>query len=120
MDTMNYIHKTEQGDVYITDNEQPNFFESQNENTKDDGISHLEILIRRQKESNDELRQSAGKLHSFVEKLSGEFPNLLFEYDNQEKSSALSHIDKLDMNGRDYDAIIRDIEYSLVNLERSI
>lgn len=91
------------------------------ENTKkSNDATHLEILIRKQKQSNDELRESANKLHLIVQKLNGEFPNLLFEYDNQEKNPALSYIDMLEINGRDYDAIIRDIEYSLVNLERSI
>ena len=117
---MKHIHKTKGGNVYITDDEQPNGVDFLNSTQINVDTTHLEILIRRQKESNDLLRQSAGKLHSFVEKLSGEFPNLLFEYDNQEKLTALSHIDKLEMNGRDYDAIIEDINYSLSNLERSI
>ena len=117
---MKHIHKTKGGNVYITNDQQPNGADFLNTKKSDNDQAHLEILIRRQKQSNDTLRESAGKLHSFVEKLSGEFPNLLFEYDNQEKSSALSHIDKLEMNGRDYDAIIEDINYSLSNLERSI
>ena len=90
------------------------------EYTKANNQTYLEVLIREQKQSNDVLRELSDILHSRVETLSGAFPNLLFEYDNQEKLAALSHIDKLKMNGRDYDAIIEDISYSLVILDRSI
>ena len=90
------------------------------ENTKAHDQTHLEVIIRQQKELNDSLRVSANILHLIVQKLSGEYPNLIFEYDNQEKPPALSYIDKLQMNNLDYEAIQRDINYSLENLERSI
>ena len=41
-------------------------------------------------------------------------------YDNEEKNLALTHIDKLAMNNLDYEAIQKDINYSLDNLVRSI
>jgi hypothetical protein len=82
--------------------------------------THLQEIIRQQKELNDSLRASANILHSLVQKLSGDYPNLIYEYDNQEKKQALTHIDKLQMNNLDYEAIQRDINYSLENLERSI
>jgi hypothetical protein len=80
---MEYIHKTKEGDVYITDEKQTNGDDFLNSAQVDDYISHLEVLIRRQKQSNNLLRESPGKLHHLVQKINGEFPNLLFEYDNQ-------------------------------------
>ena len=82
--------------------------------------THLEEMIRQQKELNDSLKASANILHSLVQKLNGDYPNLLFEYFNQEKLEASSHIDKLEMNNLDYETIQRDINYSLENLERTI
>ena len=82
--------------------------------------THLEQIIRKQKELNDSLKSSANILHLIVQKLSGDYPNLIFEYDNQEKKQALTHIDKLEMNNLDYEAIQKDINYSLDNLVRSI
>jgi hypothetical protein len=90
------------------------------ENSENKEQSHLEEIIRKQKELNDSLRALANILHSIVQKLSGDYPNLIYEYDNQEKLEASSHIDKLQMNNLDYEAIQRDISYSLDNLERSI
>lgn len=90
------------------------------ENLKNIDQTHLEEIIRKQKELNDSLRASANILHSLVQKLSGDYPNLLFEYFNQEKLEAYSHIEKLEMNNLDYETIQRDINYSLENLERSI
>lgn len=82
--------------------------------------THLEEIIRKQKELNDSLKASANILHLIVQKLSGDYPNLIFEYDNQEKPQALTHIDKLHMNNLDYESILRDINYSLDNLVRTI
>ena len=82
--------------------------------------THLEEMIRQQKELNDSLKASANILHSLVQKLNGDYPNLIFEYDNQEKKQAFTHIDKLQINNLDYEAIQRDINYSLDNLARSI
>ena len=82
--------------------------------------THLEEIIRKQKELNDSLKASANILHLIVQKLSGDYPNLIFEYDNQEKPQAYTHIDKLHMNNLDYEAILRDINYSLDNLIRTI
>lgn len=90
------------------------------ENTKTNEQTHLEVMIRQQKELNDSLRVSANILHLIVQKLTGEFSSPIFEYDNQEKPSALSYIDKLQMNNLDYEAIQRDINYSLDNLKCSI
>jgi len=90
------------------------------ENLKNNDSTSLEVMIRQQKKLNDALRVLAGELHSSAEKLNGEFPNLIHEYDNQEKKAALSHIDKLELNALDYEAIINDIQYSVDNLERSI
>jgi hypothetical protein len=90
------------------------------ENSENKDQAYLEKIIRQQKELNDSLKSSANILHSIVQKLSGSYPDLIFEYDNQEKKQALSHIDKLQMNNLDYEAIQRDINYSLENLERSI
>ena len=90
------------------------------ENSENKEQSHLEAMIRQQKELNDSLRASANILHSLVQKLSGDYPNLIYEYFNQEKLEAYSHMEKLEMNNLDYEAIQRDIKYSLDNLERSI
>ena len=90
------------------------------ENLKQECSTSLEVMIRQQKKLNDELRVLAGKLHSSAEKLNGEFPNLILEYDNQEKAPALSHIDKLELNLLDYGAIVNDIRYSVNSLEHSI
>lgn len=90
------------------------------ENTKAHDQTHLEVIIRQQKELNDSLRASANILHLIVQKLIGEFPSLIFEYDNQEKKQALSHLNKLEINNLDYQAIINDIQYSLENLKCSI
>jgi hypothetical protein len=89
-------------------------------NLENNDESHLEAMIRQQKELNDSLRASANILHSIVQKLSGDYPNLIYEYDNQEKHEASSHIDKLLINNLDYEVIQRDINYSLDNLVRSI
>jgi hypothetical protein len=89
-------------------------------NLENNDESHLEAMIRQQKELNDSLRASANILHSIVQKLSGDYPNLIYEYDNQEKPEASSHIDKLLINNLDYEVIQRDINYSLDNLVRSI
>ena len=58
-------------------------------NSENNDESHLEAMIRQQKELNDSLRASANILHSLVQKLSGDYPNLIYEYDNQEKKQAL-------------------------------
>jgi hypothetical protein len=89
-------------------------------NSENKEQSHLEEMIRQQKELNDSLRASASILHLLVQKLSGDYPNLIFMYDNEEKKPALTHIDKLAMNNLDYEAIQKDINYSLDNLVRSI
>jgi hypothetical protein len=86
----------------------------------DADLTNLKILIKRQKESNNLLRELANLLHSCVEKLSGEFPNIINDYDSQEEKEGLSYIHKLEITGRYYEAIIEDIKYSLDNLQRSI
>jgi len=90
------------------------------ENLENKEQSYLQEMIRQQKELNDSLRAAANILHLLVEKLSGDYPNLIYEYDNQEKKQALTHIDKLRINNLDYEAIQKDIKYSLDNLERII
>jgi hypothetical protein len=90
------------------------------ENSENREQTYLQAIIRQQKELNDSLRASANILHSLVQKLSGDYPNLIYEYDNQEKLEASSHIEKLQMNNLDYEAIQKDIKYSLDNLIRSI
>ena len=90
------------------------------ENLKTDYSTSLEVMIRQQKKLNDALKVLADKLHLSAEKLKGEFPSMVYDYDNQEKLAALSHIDKLELNALDYEAIINDIQYSVDVLERSI
>ena len=46
-------------------------------NSENKEQSHLEEMIRQQKELNDSLRASASILHLLVQKLSGDYPNLI-------------------------------------------
>lgn len=80
---------------------------------------NLGRLILNGKESNSVLRETANSLHELAQKLNGEFPREIYEYDKQDKK-ALTYLEMLEMNADYLEVIIEDIIYSLGNLKNSI